>query len=157
MSTVLCRYWAEISDASREKFTAVACNTLASLIRALQADAQTAGRMENEVTDSGVESDGDMSEDDVDASSPACRRNGFKQLVYLLSETAAHTAKLDTEAASKADNPVRGKTKTGDANANRLHVCLEKQLGSLATAADCEFPRLWPLSVPEEVRPAAAV
>lgn len=148
----ICRYWAEVSDASREKCTAILVATLAALLRSLKQDGSNTKRGDAGSDDEDLESDGDMSEDEIDASSPTCKRNGFKQLVYLLSECAAMTAKLDADAAAKSDKPQRGKAKTGEASGNKLHVCLEKQLQALAVAADSEFNRLWPLGVPEEVR-----
>ena len=145
-----CRYWQEVSDTTRVKWISVLTSALSSLLRAIAAGDAAKQAVGDDSDGSG--DDGDEDFDDEEGDCPANRRNAFKQLVYLLCESCQVSSKLDTEAAAKADKPARGKGKAGDANANKLHVCLEKALTALTTATDSEFQRLWPLGVPEEVR-----
>lgn len=140
----LCRrYWAELSDPSREKFVGAVGLALNACVRALASPSAPVADSDN---DSGSDEEGDEG-------SVTSRRNGFKQLVFLLSEAALACARVDADAAAKADKPVRGKAKTGDANSNRVHVCIEKAVAALVAGVDSEFNRMWPLGVPEEVRP----
>ncbi len=92
-----------------------------------------------------------FSDDDIGEDSVTARRNAFKQIVFLLCEVANASARLDTEAAAKADKPARGKAKGSETSGNKAHQFLEKATAALVRAGDSEFNRLWPLGVPEEV------
>ena len=124
-------------------------SALGSLLRTMKRSAT--GKAALPLDESDAEEEDAIDNDGGEEDSVATRRNAFKMLAFLLAEVSLASAGLDTEAASKAEKPQRGKAKSGDASGNRLHVCLERALAALLAGVDSDFARLWSLGVPEEV------
>jgi hypothetical protein len=151
---VCARHWGGVQEPSRKKLVSIVCAALKSLLRALKAAPPS------DDADADADDDDGTPEDSVHT-----RRNAFKMLLFLLTEVATTSARLEAEEAASGDKPAAKEGAGGKAGkkagakgggsgagAGGLAALADTCMHALHTAVGSDFCRLWPLGVPEEVR-----